>query len=368
MVPDDGNDRLSEPTGGTVARARQGGDPGFDPSMWFDAIEQRLNLRIDAIENHVVEAIARLDMSDSTALRATVSALQLDMTAQREDVRSLESHVRQMADALSTAAQAGHEDTEALLTAIGDAAAANRPQVESEAALTRAVLERVVLRLEEMSGKVDRFEPGGGGPEGLTAAVGSVADLGPALAAIADLAQREDEGRHELADLVRVASARINVVAEELGHLGRRILEPDAGLAAVERALVELRDGLAGAGASGDGTPVSVAPVDLTPVLERLDRLSAVASPEGAVAGEAGDPGALERMEAALNDLRRRVEHQRKLSDSLAAQVSQMNAALVKASEEPQQLRRDLDRIVQQLADTVQASLRELRPAGDNAG
>ena len=67
------------------------------------------------------------------------------------------------------------------------------------------------------------------------------------------------------------------------------------------------------------------------------------------------------RIDVTGEAIRTRIDDQRVLADSLAANVSQLNAALTKASEEPQQLRRDLDRILEQLAERMGAAMRDLR-------
>ena len=67
------------------------------------------------------------------------------------------------------------------------------------------------------------------------------------------------------------------------------------------------------------------------------------------------------RVDTNTEALRAKIDDQRALADSLAANVSQLNAALTIASEEPQQLRRDLDRILEQLAERMGGAMRELR-------
>ena len=67
------------------------------------------------------------------------------------------------------------------------------------------------------------------------------------------------------------------------------------------------------------------------------------------------------RVDANSESLRAKIDDQRALADSLAANVSQLNAALTLASEQPQQLRRDLDRTLEQLAERLGGAMRDLR-------
>lgn len=68
-----------------------------------------------------------------------------------------------------------------------------------------------------------------------------------------------------------------------------------------------------------------------------------------------------QRVEANFATLRTKLDDQFLMTDSVGANMSQLNATLVKASEEPHQLRRDLDRTLDQLAEHLGAAMREMR-------
>ncbi|MDE0804373.1 MAG: hypothetical protein OSA99_13755, partial [Acidimicrobiales bacterium] len=113
---------------------------------------------------------------------------------------------------------------------------------------------------------------------------------------------------------------------------------------------------------------VASARADLAPSAAIEDLASRLDALQGAVDSLRSDDSLREtevrlarRVDTNTEALRTKIDDQRALADSLAANVSQLNAALTVASEEPQQLRRDLDRILEQLAERMGGAMRELR-------
>ena len=249
---------------------------------------------------------------------------EIDTTPDLRPVDDAIAHVREAIDAQARAAGA---DAELLRSATAEIANGLRDTLDAISPM-RQTLDAV---------RVDAA--------GAAEAVRQQPDLQPLLAAV-------DQIRADL-DVVRsdVVGVRDEVggVRDEVGGGRARAEEIAATLRSLADAVESTQDQMARADS-------------IAQIASRLDAL------DGAVHALRSSEDLREaelrlgrRVDASGEALRARIDDQRVLADSLAANVSQLNAALTKASEEPQQLRRDLDRILEQLAERMGAAMRDLR-------
>ena len=236
-------------------------------------------------------------------------------------------------------------------------------------------------------------------------------DLGPVRSelrevrtAIAASAEPVDPLRDDIAALAdRLAAARDDLapLRQELGELRRDVAHHRPDLSSIEASLTTILDALAeGITENRNGRQQVIETVDhvrqLLPDPKATERLADAVAQVSQAVSDAGaravHPDAVatiaarleavhstidslglderlretelhlgRRLDVNADSVRSRIDDQQALTDALAANVSQLNAALTLASEAPQQLRRDLDRVLEQLAERVGSAMHELR-------
>ena len=198
-------------------------------------------------------------------------------------------------------------------------------------------------------------------------------DLARLHAQLADLASRIDAidtsvdlgPVHQDLDSVRAAVREVEIdltpVLEGLSDLGRRV-DDTAEVERLRAAIDRVADDVAGSRAESARSEM------IDQLAQRLDSLqTAVESIRADDALRDTELRLSRRVDANSESLRAKIDDQRALADGLAANVSQLNAALTLASEQPQQLRRDLDRTLEQLAERLGGAMRDLRKELDSA-
>lgn len=198
-------------------------------------------------------------------------------------------------------------------------------------------------------------------------------DLARLHAQLADLASRIDaidtsvdlDPVHRDIDSLRTAVGEAEIdltpVLDGLSDLGRRV-DDTAEIERLRAAIDRVADDVAGTRAESARAEM------IDQLSQRLDSLQAAV--ESIRADDALRDTELRlsrRVDANSESLRAKIDDQRALADGLAANVSQLNAALTLASEQPQQLRRDLDRTLEQLAERLGGAMRDLRKELDAA-
>ncbi len=274
----------------------------------------------------------------------------------------------QLVETINGAASANKVDLSPITEQLRD----DRIIAETAAARLHEDIERVARQLHE--GRAESLSTADRLSSSLTP---QPVDLDPVLAAIDTLR----------ADLPETDLTPLN---EELARLRSTVAAAEPDLSPLKASLAEMVDSLASNFTESRNATERVirtiagidlpdpadARTDLAPVLAAIDsidrRLDGLGSRLDALQRAVDvlrDDETLRdaelrltrRVDSNTEALRVKIDDQRTLADSLAANVSQLNAALTVASEEPQQLRRDLDRILEQLAERMGGAMRELR-------
>lgn len=287
-------------------------------------------------------------------LRVHYDETQPDLSALINAMKTLRS---QIIDSIRETSAEQHVDITPLVAQFVDGRAAHRDELaEVQAAIARLEQAQRESRVD-VQASIEHLK---------TAPLTDPVDLEPLLDAVTQLrgtvptfdVERLEARIAELAEAMPTIDLAPVIAA--LDGIDRR-LDDTSGRDRVAATIDQVADDLAGARSDMARSDMARSE-SLDQLSGRLDALqSAVDALRADESLREAELRLARRVDTNSEALRSRIDDQRVLADSLAANVSQLNAALTVASEEPQQLRRDLDRILEQLAERMGGAMRELR-------